>query len=177
MFRGLVRKAAGNAFQKQSRWCCGKKEVDIDAIAYGYMASQTLFAALDLKVFDVIKAAGKADLSAVKKGTNVNAPRLLTLLTALTSHGMLERDSEGNYTLTNNVDRFLTEDSKYYYGDYLKYQIGGQFYGRLDKLGNIMSSGEAPTYTKWFQNPEEAKLYTNAQHNGSLATAKQLVCT
>eukprot|EP01059_Diplonema_ambulator_P030982 TRINITY_DN5544_c0_g1_i1.p1 TRINITY_DN5544_c0_g1~~TRINITY_DN5544_c0_g1_i1.p1 ORF type:complete len:276 (+),score=104.39 TRINITY_DN5544_c0_g1_i1:343-1170(+) len=87
---------------------------------------------------------------------------------------MLDRSAEGAYKLTPNVERYLVESSKYYYGDYLKLQIGRQFYKRLTDLGKIMTTGEAPTYTSWFNDAEEARMYTMAQHNGSLATAKQL---
>merc|ERR1719428_1785212 len=38
-----------------------------------------------------------------------------------------------------------------------------------------MTSGKAPTYASWFDDPETAKTYTTAQHNGSVATAKYLV--
>lgn len=38
-----------------------------------------------------------------------------------------------------------------------------------------MRTGKAPSYASWFSDPEVAKTYTQAQHNGSVATAKYLV--
>jgi len=38
-----------------------------------------------------------------------------------------------------------------------------------------MTTGKAPSYASWFSDPEVAKTYTQAQHNGSVATAKYLV--
>merc|ERR1711879_136731 len=37
------------------------------------------------------------------------------------------------------------------------------------------TTGQAPSYASWFSDPEVAKTYTQAQHNGSVATAKYLV--
>jgi ubiquinone/menaquinone biosynthesis C-methylase UbiE len=69
----------------------------------------------------------------------------------------------------------MVSSSKHYYGDYLQYQIGRQFYHRMGALPEVMRSGEAPSYSSWFSDPEVAKTYTRAQHNGSMATAKYLV--
>merc|ERR1712087_104884 len=60
-------------------------------------------------------------------------------------------------------------------GDYLQYQIGRQFYHRMGALPDVLMTGEAPSYASWFDDPETAKTYTQAQHNGSVATAKYLV--
>jgi len=38
-----------------------------------------------------------------------------------------------------------------------------------------MTTGEAPSYASWFSDPATAAMYTQAQHNGSVATAKYLV--
>ncbi|CAK0861731.1 unnamed protein product [Prorocentrum cordatum] len=45
----------------------------------------------------------------------------------------------------------------------------------MGELPNVMTSGEAPSYASWFSDPEVARTYTQAQHNGSVATAKYLV--
>eukprot|EP00406_Dinophysis_acuminata_P055078 CAMPEP_0179301864 /NCGR_PEP_ID=MMETSP0797-20121207/47769_1 /TAXON_ID=47934 /ORGANISM="Dinophysis acuminata, Strain DAEP01" /LENGTH=210 /DNA_ID=CAMNT_0021011377 /DNA_START=44 /DNA_END=672 /DNA_ORIENTATION=+ len=42
-------------------------------------------------------------------------------------------------------------------------------------LPDVMTKGVAPSYASWFSDPEVAKTYTQAQHNGSVATAKYLV--
>jgi len=65
--------------------------------------------------------------------------------------------------------------SRAYYGDYLRYQMGRQFYHRMGALPSVMSTGEAPSYASWFSDPETANTYTQAQHNGSVATAKYMV--
>jgi SAM-dependent methyltransferase len=152
-------------------------DVDIDSASYGFMASQAIFAALELGVYDAIAAAGEggASLDAVQKACGVDAPRLQTLLTSLTAIKSLRRDANGVYTNSPNSAAHLVQSSRHYYGDYLRYQMGRQFYHRMGALPDVMTTGEAPSYASWFSDPETAKTYTGAQHNGSMATAKYMV--
>lgn len=103
----------------------------------------------------------------------VSAPRLQTLLTALTAIHALQKGPNG-YTLSANTARFLVSSSKHFYGDYLRLQIGQQFYKHMTTLPDIMATGNAPNYEVLFADEHEADTYTRAQHNGSLATAAQL---
>lgn len=152
-------------------------DVDIDGVAYGFMASAALFAGLELGIFDKIDAAGSNGISAtqLKSACGIDAPRLQTLLTSLVALKCLKLDKSQTYTNSANVTNYLVSSAKGYYGDYLKYQMGRLFYHRMGDLPTAMSKGEAPDYASWFSDPEVASLYTSAQHNGSLATAKQLV--
>eukprot|EP00614_Pseudopedinella_elastica_P025586 CAMPEP_0172645718 /NCGR_PEP_ID=MMETSP1068-20121228/239875_1 /TAXON_ID=35684 /ORGANISM="Pseudopedinella elastica, Strain CCMP716" /LENGTH=396 /DNA_ID=CAMNT_0013459965 /DNA_START=61 /DNA_END=1251 /DNA_ORIENTATION=- len=155
-----------------------EEDVDIDGVAYGFMASQALFTALEIGVYDeiAISPGGSLSFEALKSACGVDAWRLETLLTSLVAFKSLKLDRPGGvYSLSPNTARFLVQSSRNYYGDYLKYQIGRQFYGRMESLPKIMATGEAPSYADWFSNPEEADTYTKAQHNGSTATAKVLV--
>lgn len=53
-------------------------------------------------------------------------------------------------------------------------QIGQQFYKHMSALPEIIKTGKGPNYAQLFTDPAEADVYTRAQHNGSLATARQL---
>jgi len=152
-------------------------DVDLDSVAYGFMASQALFTGLEVGVFDQIAAAGEKGCSAevLQKACSVEGPRMTTLLTALTAVKCIRRGDDGLYTLSPNTAKFMVTTSKQYYGDYLLYQIGRQFYHRMGALPEVMKTGKAPSYASWFSDPEVAKTYTQAQHNGSVATAKYLV--
>merc|ERR1719310_723360 len=153
-------------------------DIDVDSVSYGFMASQAVFSGLELGVFDAIAAAGDKglDLAALQKSCNCDAPRLQTLVTSLTAIKSLKRDpATGMYTNSPNTSKFLVQASRAYYGDYLRYQMGRQFYHRMGALPDVMTSGEAPSYASWFSDPETAKTYTQAQHNGSMATAKYLI--
>lgn len=154
-----------------------RDDIDLDSVAYGFMASQALFSALELGIFDHISAAGAQGLNiaGIHKALGIDAPRVQTLLTALVAIRSLNRNVDGFYTLSPNSAKFMVASSKHYYGDYLRYQIGRQFYHRMGALPDVMSTGKAPSYASWFSDPEVAKTYTQAQHNGSVATATYLV--
>jgi len=153
------------------------EDVDVDSVAYGFMASQAMFAGLELGVFDRIAAAGEkgVTITELQKLCGLEAPRLQTLVTSLAAVKCLRRSADGQYTLSPNTAQYLVSTSRHFYGDYLQYQIGRQFYHTMGQLPDVMTSGKAPTYASWFSDPEVAKTYTRAQHNGSVATAKYLV--
>ena len=153
------------------------EDVDIDSVAYGFMASQALFTGLETGIFDAIDKAGEKGMTLkdLQDATSITAPRLQTLLTSLVTIKCLSRTSAGVYSVSPNTARFLVTTSKQYYGDYLRYQMGRQFYHRMGALPDVMLTGEAPSYASWFSDPEVAATYTEAQHNGSVATAKYLV--
>lgn len=152
-----------------------EEDVDLDSVAYGFMSSQALFVALELGLFDKVADLAPATLEQLQEACGITAPRLQTLLTALVSTKCLRRDAEGRYTNSPNVSRYMVSSSKAYYGDYFKYQIGRLFYHRMGSLTSAIAQGEAPNYPEWFSNPEVADTYTKAQHNGSMATASQLI--
>merc|ERR1712232_250554 len=74
-------------------------DVDLDSVAYGFMASQALFSALELKVFDHIAGAGTSGmaLADLKNACGVDSPRLQTLLTSLVATKCLRRSADGLY--------------------------------------------------------------------------------
>jgi len=166
---------AARTFSRAS-WEAGD-DVDLDSVAYGFMASQALFAGIEMGIFDKIAAAGEKGLDAksIWEACGVASPRVTTLLTSLTAIKCLRRSAEGTYTLSPNTAQYMVSSSRQYYGDYLQYQIGRQFYKQMGALPDVMKTGKAPDYASWFSDPEVAKMYTSAQHNGSMATAKYLV--
>jgi SAM-dependent methyltransferase len=153
------------------------EDIDIDSVSYGFMASQAIFTGLEVGLFDAIAAAGDGGigLAGLQATCGVSAPRLQTLITSLVALKSLHRATDGRYTLSPNTASFLVSSAKYYYGDYLRYQMGRQFYHRMGALPDVMTTGVAPSYASWFSDPEVAATYTRAQHNGSVATAKSLV--
>eukprot|EP00928_Gymnodinium_smaydae_P069080 TRINITY_DN5245_c0_g2_i1.p1 TRINITY_DN5245_c0_g2~~TRINITY_DN5245_c0_g2_i1.p1 ORF type:complete len:401 (-),score=63.26 TRINITY_DN5245_c0_g2_i1:193-1395(-) len=170
--------SAARSFTTSSRdsWEAGQ-DVDLDSVAYGFMASQALFTALELSLFDHIaaKGAGGATIAQLQEACGISAGRLQTLVTALTAVKCLKRSAGGVYTLSPNTAKHMVSSSKHFYGDYLRYQIGRQFYHTMGNLPEVMTTGRAPSYASWFSDPEVAATYTQAQHNGSVATAKYLI--
>ena len=97
------------------------------------MGSKALFAALDVELFEHIAASSgglttDALHARLSSSESVTAMQLQTLLTALTSLGLLARDDDaGTYTNSPGADLFLAKTNlKYDYGDYLRYQIDKQ---------------------------------------------------
>lgn len=152
-------------------------DVDIDGVAYGFMASQAMFSGLEIGLFDKISEAGEGGctIEQIYEAVGIAAPRVQTLVTSLCAMKCLRRSADGKYTLSPKTAGALVKTSRHYYGDYLRYQIGRQFYHTMANLPDIMTTGKAPSYASWFSDPEVAKTYTQAQHNGSVATAKYLI--
>eukprot|EP00438_Fugacium_kawagutii_P012522 Skav208182 [mRNA] locus=scaffold2530:252455:261667:+ [translate_table: standard] len=138
------------------------EDVDLDALAYGFMASSALFAALELGIFDFLSA------------KELTVQELAQSCNALVASKCLQRSELGSYRNSPNVQKFMVSSSKAYYGDYLKYQMGRLFYARMGQLVPILKGEEHLNYSSWFSDPSVASTYTQAQHNGSLATAKAL---
>ena len=86
----------------------------------------------------------------------------------------LRRDESHLYRNSPNVQKYMVTSSKAYYGDYFKYQVAGLFYARMGQLASVLRGEEVLNYSTWFSDPAVASLYTSAQHNGSLATARSL---
>ena len=78
---------------------------DISAITYGFMASKALFAALDFDLFTRIER-GCASSAALAAETGIAENRMLTLLTALKSLGLIA-EREGQLRNAPAASRFL----------------------------------------------------------------------
>ncbi len=159
---------------------------DISRIAYGFMASQALFAALDLDVFTYLSEQPAeqpaASLSSIASHTGVAPNRLLALLTALVSSGLLEKEigtADHLYRNSPASEIFLSRRSPKFYGDYLRIVNGKFCYPTLQDLGNSLQQSEQPPgvenfYSEWYSDPANASEFAQAQHNGSLGPAHLL---
>lgn len=144
------------------------------------MGSGALFAALELELFESVERLTTAGTgptaAAIMEDVGVAAPRMQTLLNALTAMHAL-RLADGRYTLSPNSAKHLLRSSRGYYGDYIRFQVGRQFAPRMAQLPTAFKAGESTLdgYASWFSSPAEARMYTEAQHNGSTATAKAML--
>ncbi|MDG4648895.1 methyltransferase [Roseibacterium sp. SDUM158017] len=148
----------------------------ISDIAFGFMGSKALFAALEQGVFSHLsKGPMSADDLAAR--TDLDTPRAETLLTALAGLGLVSV-ADGRYANSPAADAFLVTGAKYDFGDYLRLQVGRQMYGLLDQIEPALT-GRLPedatgSYAEWFSDPEQARIYSESQHAGSLGPARQL---
>ncbi len=149
---------------------------EISEIAFGFMGSKALFAALGAGVFTHL-AEGPLSCAELAAVCPLDEIRTETLMTALAGLGLVEVE-DGKYGNSPAAESFLVKGAKYDFGDYLRLQVGQQMYGLLDQiddaLQNKLPEEATASYAEWFSDPEEARLYSASQHAGSLGPARQL---
>ncbi len=149
---------------------------EISDIAFGYMGSKALFAALEFGVFTALAEGplGNDDLAAA---TGLPPGRCQTLLTALTALGLTVGE-DGRYANSDAAQAFLVRGAKYDFGDYLRLQVGRQMYRLMDQIAPALAGrlpeGATGSYADWFADAQEARLYSESQHAGSLGPAQGL---
>jgi 2-hydroxy-4-(methylsulfanyl)butanoate S-methyltransferase len=97
---------------------------DISRIAYGFMASKVLFAALDLDLFGLLARVPKS-ADELAADTGILPRRLGILLTACVSLGLLVKHGE-IYANAPASQNYLVRDAPSYFGDYYRFQIDRQ---------------------------------------------------
>ncbi len=150
----------------------------ISDIAFAFMGSKALFSALHVGLFTALADEGLSVADVAEK-TGLDADRATTLLTALTSLGLVFRDDDGKtYRNSPAAEAFLVNGRKYDFGDYLRLQIDKQMYPFLtqleDALTGDLDADKVASYSDWFSDPDEARLYSESQHSGSLGPGRTL---
>jgi len=106
---------------------------EISAITYGFMAAKALFAAVEFDLFSHI-AGGADSLPALAEKTGIAENRLVALLTALKSLGLIaERD--GRFTNAPATARYLVGGAPGDFRDYVKLVNGVFGYESFRHLG------------------------------------------
>ena len=151
---------------------------EVSRIAFGFMASKALFAGLHIDVFTQL-ADGPKNSAEIAKDARIPMNRITTLMTALTSIGLVDREEEGEiYSNSPGAKAFLAKGAKYEFGDYLRYQIDQQMYPFLGQLNEVLDGSLDPdavdSYQHWMSDPEQASIYCEAQHAGSLGPGRTL---
>ena len=152
---------------------------EISKIAFGFMASKALFAALHIGLFTKLAERPKRiDELAAEAATPEN--RVQTLITALASLGLVSREGDC-YSNSPGAEAFLVEGAKYDFGDYLRLQIDRQMFPIMTGLEAVITgdANDRPaieSYAEWFSDPEEARLYSESQHAGSLGPGRSVAC-
>ncbi|WP_420403837.1 methyltransferase [Nisaea sp.] len=152
------------------------KAEEISDIAFGFMGSKALFAALHHGVFTALKD-GPLGVEELGEATGLHPDRVQTLLTALAALGVVTSE-DGRFANSPAAEAFLVKGAKYDFGDYLRLQVDRQMYGLLDQIedaiANNLPDDATSSYAQWFSDPEQAKLYSRSQHAGSLGPARGL---
>ena len=103
---------------------------DISKLAYGFMATQALVAALDLNLFGLLRD-GPAKSMALADRTGVRSDRLDLLLTALVGLGVLTKEGD-LYRNAPAATKYLDPESPEFFGEYIRLQIGDRKSTRLN---------------------------------------------
>lgn len=143
---------------------------EIARIAYGFMASKALFAALNLGLFDHLSERPKS-LPELMVETGRAENLLEALLTACVCVGLIEFDGT-DYSNSPAARRYLVRSARDYCGDYYRFQIDRQVYPNLAELDRALAGEDvAGLYTGGFADATQATDFTRGQHSGSLGPA------
>lgn len=149
---------------------------DVSKIAFGFMASKALFAALHVDLFSHLSDDSKTE-GELSGAAGIPLNRVITLTTALRGIGLMVREG-GKLTNAPAAEAFLVKGAKYDFGDYLRYQIDGQMYPVLQQLNSAVDGTLDPddiaSYASWMSDPEQARIYSRAQHAGSLGPGRTI---
>lgn len=141
---------------------------EISKLAYGFMGSKALFAALELDLFTLLSA-GPKTADELAGETGIARPRLVTLLTACVSVGLLSKTGD-RYANAPAAQTYLSRNSPRYFADYYRFQIDRQIYPAFAHLGEALR-GERRDLYNVTQDEAEADYFIRAQHSGSLGPA------
>lgn len=147
---------------------------ELSDIAYGFMASKALFAALEIDLFTHLGAAPRSTTE-ISAATGVAVNRLQTLLHALAGIGLVVVDDR-RYANAPAAQRYLVRGAPGDFGDYFRLQVSRQIYPALVHLDDgLAGTGEAfDTLGGLLAEPAQARTFISAQHAGSLAAARVL---
>ena len=149
---------------------------DVSKLAYGFMASKALFSALNIELFGLISR-GKNSAEEISAATGVPVFRVKTLVAALVSVGVLVQNND----LLENApatETYLVPGAPAYFGDYYRFQIGGQIYELMNHLdAGLIGDDDGLAYQRmsgWLSDPARAEDFSRAQHAGSLGPAMMM---
>jgi hypothetical protein len=151
---------------------------EISAITYGFMASKALFAALEFDVFTHI-AQGAASTGALAQVTGIAKNRLITLLAALKSLGLVS-EAGGRLINAPATSRYLVAGAPGDFRDYVRYvngAFGYESFRHLDKAlrGDRIFPDKGFYEGLVYESGIGGERFSSAQHTGSLGPARLMV--
>lgn len=141
----------------------------ISKIAYAFMGSKALFAALDLNLFDLMSHK-PLSLQSLSDTTGVAPNRLATLLVVLQSLGIVVRQGD-LFANAPATQKYLVRTSETFFGDYYRLQIDKIIYPQFMGLADGLRGNPPQSMRDMLADPAQAALFTDAQHQGSMGPA------
>ncbi len=149
----------------------------ISAIAYGFMGSQALFAALELGLFTTLaeEPCGLHDLAIRLKAPSEPLNVLLSTCLAL---DLITWDGE-RYANSPLAQRFLVKTARGYVGDYYLRQVSFLIYDRMPVVRQLLRGQPVGTldYAHTLATAHQTEEFIRGQHAGSLGPATLLART
>jgi hypothetical protein len=148
---------------------------EISAITYGFMASKALFAALEFDLFTHI-ADGADSVPPLAGATGIAENRLVTLLTALKSLGLIT-ECDGHFTNAPATTRYLVAGAPGDFRDYVKLVNGAFGYESFRHLGAALRGERIFPDMGFYEGliygaGIGGEQFSSAQHSGSLGPAR-----
>jgi 2-hydroxy-4-(methylsulfanyl)butanoate S-methyltransferase len=148
----------------------------ISAIAYGYLASQALFSALELDLFTRI-AGGTDNVAGLSRETGIAENRLRTLVTCLNAAG-LTSEADGRLANSPAAANFLVAGAASDFREYIRVVNGRILYPGMLHIGQALRGERVFADKSWYEGMiYERGLgaeFSAAQHAGSLGPAHLL---
>ncbi len=146
---------------------------EISRLAYGFKASKALLVGIDLDLFSRLSETVKP-LSLLAEETGIAENRLETLLTALTSLGLLVK-ADGFYSNAPATEDYLVKGKPAYFGDYFNLQTDQFIFPAFNNLAAVIRGEGNPgiwgDYETLMQDADTAERFSKGQHAGSLGPA------
>ena len=148
---------------------------DIAAIAYGFMASKALFAALEIGLFSLL-ADGPRTSAALAAETGVAPTGSARCCGRSPRSACSSRTTRGS-AMRPAAQRHLVRGARADIGEYYRLQVGRQIYPALTHLdAGIAGHGVAfAGFDELMGSADEAATFTVGQHCASLELARKLV--
>jgi SAM-dependent methyltransferase len=145
----------------------------VSSVAYGFMGSQALFAALEIGLFTEL-AAGPASAAELARRLGAVPGPLRALLEACVATELLERDGEG-YRNSAAADRYLVRHARGYMGDYYLRQIAATLYTQVPAAARVIrGQSDGVTYAGFLDDAARTEEFIRGQHAGSAGPASLL---
>ena len=146
----------------------------LSTVAYGFIASKALLAALEIDLFTHLADGGRR-VEELAECTGIAENRMRTLLHALAAVGLVVPEHRA-YINAPASQRYLVRGNGEGLGEYYRLQVGRQIYPALVHLdaGVAGTGGAFDTLAGLMADADEARTFTDAQHAGSLAAARVL---
>jgi len=158
--------------QFESRRSEGQKPTTqrLNEMAFAFRHSSTLVAAIDIGLFTAISEGAHEPAQAAEK-LDLPVENAERLMIACASLELLSKEGD-RYSNAPDVERYLVETNRAYFGDYLVYQTRADW-DSWKNIANVIKPPKARYETMW-KDPQAVRAFTVAGYNSSISAGHRL---